>query len=94
MQTRYSLIIRKLSELNKKLENNPSDETRKELLESKELNNSKYETFFKREAAKTTMFKQLNLEKPTKWFLNLSSDKLFTDSPANKLRKYCDKYKY
>ena len=39
------------------------------------------------------MFKQLNLEKPTKWFLNLSSDKLSTDSPANKLRKYCDKYK-
>ena len=86
-------LIRKLSELNKKLENNPNDDTRKELLESKELYNSKYEAFFKREAAKTTMFKQLNLEKPTKWFLNLSSDKLSTDSPANKLRKYCDKYK-
>ena len=39
------------------------------------------------------MFKQLNLEKPTKWFLNLASDKLSTDSPANKLRIYCDKYK-
>ena len=25
--------------------------------------------------------------------LNLASDKLSTDSPANKLRKYCDKYK-
>ena len=39
------------------------------------------------------MFKQLNLEKPMKWFLNLASDKLSTDSPANKLRKYCEKYK-
>ena len=39
------------------------------------------------------MFKQLNLEKPTKWFLNLSSGKQSTDSPSNKLRKYCDKYK-
>ena len=38
------------------------------------------------------MFKQLNLEKPTKWFLNLSSDKLSSESPSNKLRKYCDKY--
>ena len=50
-------ITRQLSELNKKLESNPSDETRKELLESKELYNTKYTTFFKREAAKTTMFK-------------------------------------
>ena len=39
------------------------------------------------------MFRQLNLEKPTKWFLNLSSDKQSTDSPSNKLKKYCDKYK-
>ena len=36
---------------------------------------------------------QLNIEKPTKWFLNLASDKLSNDSPANKLRKYSDKYK-
>ena len=39
------------------------------------------------------MFRQLNLEKPTKWFLNLSSDKQSTDSQSNKLRKYCEKYK-
>ena len=38
-------LIRKLSELNKKLENNPNDDTRKERLESKELYNSKYEAF-------------------------------------------------
>ena len=41
-------LIRKLSELNKKLENYPNDDTRKELLESRELYNSKYEAFFKR----------------------------------------------
>jgi hypothetical protein len=70
---------------NKKLENNPSDTTRIELLEAKELYNTKYTTYFKREAAKTNMFKQINLEKPTKWFLYLASDKLSTDSPANKL---------
>ena len=86
-------LIRKLSELNKNLEKNPDDNTRKELLEARELYNTKYEQFFKKEAAKTTMFKQLNLEKPTKWFLNLSSDKQSTESPSNKLRKYCDKYK-
>ena len=86
-------LIRKLSDLNKNLEKNPDDNTRKELLEARELYNSKYEQFFKKEAAKTTMFKQLNLEKPTKWFLNLSSDKQSTESPSNKLRKYCDKYK-
>ena len=51
--------------------------------------NTKYTTYSKKES----MFKQLNLEKPTNWFLNLASDKLSTDSPANKLRKHCDKYK-
>jgi hypothetical protein len=86
-------LIRKLSDLNKILEKNPDDNTRKELFEARELYNSKYEQFFKKEEAKTTMFKQLNLEKPSKWFLNLSSDKLSTESPSNKLRKYCDKYK-
>ena len=86
-------LIRKLSELNKNLEKDPDENSRKELLETKELYNTKYEHFFKKEAAKTTMFRQLNVEKPTKWFLNLSSDKQSTDSPSNKLRKYCDKYK-
>ena len=38
------------------------------------------------------MFKQLNLEKTTKWFLNFASDKLLTENPANKLSKYFDKY--
>ena len=86
-------ITRQLSTLNKKLKNDPNDATRREVLEAKELYNTKYTTYFKRDAAKTTMFKQLNLEKPMKWFLNLASVKLSTDSPANKLRKYCDKNK-
>jgi hypothetical protein len=86
-------ITRNLSELTKKLENNPTEEVRLETLEAKEKYNAKYETYFKREAAKTSMFNQINIEKPTKWFLNLASDKMSSDSPTVKLKKYCDKYK-
>ena len=39
------------------------------------------------EAEKTTMFRQMNLEKPSKWFLNLTSDKKAMDSPSNILEK-------
>ena len=39
------------------------------------------------------MFRQMNLEKPTKWFLNLASDKKSMDSPSNKLEKNKKKYK-
>ena len=39
------------------------------------------------------MFRHLNLEKPTKWFLSLASDQKDAESPINKLKKYCDKYK-
>ena len=36
----------------------------------------------------------MNLEKPTKWFFNLASDKKSMDSPSNKLeRKNKKKYK-
>jgi signal transduction histidine kinase len=41
-----------LRDLIRKLENNPSDETRKELLEAKELYNSKYETSSKEKQRK------------------------------------------
>ena len=70
------------------MENDLSDESRIEALEAKELYNSKYTSYFKREAAKSSMFNQINLEKTTNWFLNLASDKMSTDSPANKLKKY------
>ena len=39
------------------------------------------------------MFRQLNLEKPTKWFMNLANDQKDAESPAQKLKKYCDEYK-
>ena len=39
------------------------------------------------------MFRQMNLEKPTKSFLNLASDKKSLDSPSNKLEKNKKKYK-
>ena len=38
------------------------------------------------------MFRQLNLKKPTKLFLNLASDQRSTDSQTIKLKKYCKKY--
>jgi hypothetical protein len=34
----------------------------------------------------------MNLEKPTKWFMNLASDKKQMDSPSNKLEKNKKKY--
>ena len=34
----------------------------------------------------------MNLEKPTKWFLDMSSEKKTMDSPANKLEKIKKKY--
>ena len=34
----------------------------------------------------------MNLEKPTKWFLNLASKQKTIDSPTNKLRKNGKKY--
>ena len=35
----------------------------------------------------------MNPEKPTKWFLNLASDKKSMDSPSNKIEKNKNKYK-
>jgi len=34
----------------------------------------------------------MNLEKPTKWFMNLASDKKQMESPSNKLEKNNKKY--
>ena len=38
------------------------------------------------------LFKHINIEKPTKWFLNLTSDKMSQESPSAKLRKNGPKY--
>ena len=84
-------ITRKLINLNLKLENNPTVVERQEIAETQELYNAKYTAFFKRETQNQIMFRQLNLEKPTKWFMNLANDQKDAESPTLKLRKYCDK---
>ena len=86
-------ITRKQSNLNQKLKNNPTEEEKKEILETKELYDSKHTAYCKRETENQMMFRHLNLEKPMKWFLNLASDQKDAESPTNKLKKYCDKYK-
>ena len=40
-------------------------------LEAREEFQSKYQNYFRKEAEKTPIFRQMNLEKPTKWFLNM-----------------------
>ena len=62
------------------------------MLEAREAFQSEYNNHFKREAEKTTYFQQMNVEKPTKWFLNLASKQKTMDSPTNKLRKDGKKY--
>ena len=86
-------ITRKLNNMNLKLENNPTVAERQEIAKTQELYNAKYTAFFKRETENQIMFRPLNLEKPTKWFMNLANDQKDTESPALKLRKYCEKYK-
>ena len=60
------------------------------LEERTELYNSKS---FKKEVEKISIFQHLNVEKPTKWFLNLTSDKMSQDSPSTKLTNTERKYK-
>ena len=59
---------------------------------TKELFNSKYHGYFKKEAEKISIFPHLNVEKPTKWFLNLISGKMSQDSPSTRLTKTGRKY--
>ena len=80
-------LVKELDKLNAELETTENQETRDRMLEAREAFNSKYQSHFKREAEKTTMFRQMNIEKPTKWFLNLATAKMTNDSPFNKLRK-------
>ena len=78
--------------LNKALEQTQDEETRNRTLEAREEFQSKYQNHFRKEAEKTTMFRQMNIEKPTKWFMNLASDKKQMDSPSTKLEKNKKKY--
>ena len=68
------------------------NEDTNKLEETKELYNSKYHGYFKKEAEKISIFRHLNVEKPTKWFLNLTSDKMSQDSPIAKLSRAGRKY--
>ena len=68
-------IIKKPGSLNNALEQTHDDGTRNRTLEAREEFQSKYQNQFRKEAEKTTMFRQMNLEKPTKWFLNMASEK-------------------
>ena len=85
-------ILEELDTLNKKLLNQEDQAERQRLEEIKELYDSKYHGYFKKEAEKISIFRHLNVEKPTKWFLNLTSDKMSQDSPSNKLKKTGRKY--
>ena len=85
-------MIKELDKLNNELENTDDQNIRDRMLEAREAFNSKYHNHFKREADKTTLFNQMNIEKPTKWFMNLASDKMTNDSPFSKLKKNGRKY--
>ena len=85
-------LIRKLGQLNNALEQTNDEETRNRTLEAREAFQSKYNNHFRREAEKTTLFRQMNFEKPTKCFLNLASDQKTMESPSNKLKKNGRKY--
>ena len=74
------------------MEQADDDATRDRVLEAREAFQSQYNHYFRREAEKTTYFKQMNLEKPTKWFLNMASKQQTSQSPSNKLKKNGKKY--
>ena len=85
-------LIKELGRLNNELEQTEDDTTRERVLEAREAFQTQYNNYFKREAEKTTYFKQMNVEKPTKWLLNLASKQKTIESPSNKLRKDGKKY--
>ena len=58
-----------------KLLNSTNIEDTNKLEETKELYNSKYHGYIKKEAEKISIFRHLNVEKTTKWFLNLTSER-------------------
>ena len=85
-------LIKELGRLNNEHEQTNDQGSRDRMLEAKEAFQSEYNNHFKREAEKTTYFQQMNVEKPTKWFLNLASKQKMMDSPTTKLRKNGKKY--
>ena len=51
----------------------------------KEDLNNKYTAYIKTEVENDNIFKQVNIEKPTKWFLNIAKAKKMNESPSNKI---------
>ena len=72
-KNKLKTLIKDLDGLNNELEQTEDEATRNRMLEAREAFQSQHSNHFRREAVKTTYFKQMNLEKPTKWFLNLAS---------------------
>ena len=85
-------IIKEIGRLSNELEQTDDEAARNKVLEAREAFQTQYTNHFKREAEKTTYFRTMNLEKPTKWFLNLASKQKTIESPSNKLKKNGKKY--
>ena len=74
--------IDELDRLNEELLNSNDTADTNKLEETKELYNSKYHSYFKKEAEKISIFRHINVKKPPKCFLNLTSDKMSQESPS------------
>ena len=92
VQNELKVIISKLNSLNMEVEKSNNETEKANLIETRETFYSKYYNFFRRQSEKMNLFKHINIEKPTKWFLNLTSDKMSQESPSAKLRKNGPKY--
>ena len=92
VQNELKVIIGKLNSLNMEVEKSNDETEKANLIETREAFYSKYYNYFRRQSEKMNLFKHINIEKPTKWFLNLTSDKMSQESPSAKLRKNGPKY--
>ena len=92
VQNELKVIIGKLNSLNMEVEKSNEETEKANLIETREAFYSKYYNYFRRQSEKMNLFKHINIEKPTKWFLNLTSDKMSQESPSAKLRKNGPKY--
>ena len=92
VKNKLQVLIKNLGNLNEKLEQDNNATTRDLMLEAREAFQAEYNNYFRKEAEKTTYFRHMNVEKPTKWFLNLASKQKTMESPTTKLRKNGAKY--
>ena len=78
-------ITTTLDKLNRINPETRTEDENRELESEKRKYEQKYTDFFKQECEKDSIFRSLNLEKPTKWFLNLSKSKKQSESPSQKI---------